>query len=199
MRSSRLFSTLAVVFFAACGGGEPADSGDAPSTPAGDAPAVAGPAMPTGPVTMPEWYRIDRASRTVNLTITAGTTNRNNYWNFDGAINGETAIVVPEGYTVNLTLVNQDPNMPHSVVISSELRNFATPPSPQPVFAGAATENPTSMVDATMPGETETISFVAEQAGDYSMVCTIPGHSALGMWVFFRVVAEDADVGVQGL
>ena len=49
-----------------------------------------------------------------------------------------------------------------------------------------------------MPGETETITFVAEELGSYSMVCTIPGHSALGMWVFFNVVAPDAEVGVQG-
>ncbi|MEX2466391.1 MAG: sulfocyanin-like copper-binding protein [Gemmatimonadota bacterium] len=149
-------------------------------------------------MTMPEWYEIDRSAQTVNLTITAGSTPANNYWNYNGAINGAMAITVPEGYTVNLTLVNEDPNMPHSVVISSETENFATPPSPEPVFAGAATENPLSMIDATMPGETETITFVAETAGNYSMVCTIPGHSALGMWMFFNVVGSDDEVGVQG-
>lgn len=199
MRSSRLLSTLAVVFFAACGGGEPADSDDTTSTPAAEpAPAPSGPAMPTGAMTMPEWYVVDEGARTVNITLTSGSSNRNNYWNYNGAINGEMAITVPEGYTVNLTLINQDPNMPHSIVISDELQNFATPPSAEPVFAGAATDNPTSMVDATMPGETETISFVAETAGDYSLVCTIPGHSALGMWLFFRVVGEGEEVGVQG-
>jgi FtsP/CotA-like multicopper oxidase with cupredoxin domain len=192
-----LFPTLAVFFFAACGGGEPAESDDTTSTPAAE-PAPSAPAIPTGPMTMPEWYEIDRDAQTVNLTITAGSTNANNYWNYNGAINGRTAITVPEGYTVNLTLINQDPNMPHSAVISSETRNFAAPPSPEPVFAGAATENSTSMVDATMPGETETITFVAETAGTYSMVCTIPGHSALGMWLFFNVAPADAEVGVQG-
>jgi hypothetical protein len=199
MRSSRLFPALAVVFLAACGGGEPADSDATTSTPAAEpAPAASGPAMPSGAMTMPDWYEIDEGARTVSITLTAGSSNRNNYWNYNGAINGEMAITVPEGYTVNLTLINQDPNMPHSAVISSELRNFATPPSPEPVFAGGATSNPTSMVDSTMPGETETISFVAETAGDYSLVCTIPGHSALGMWLFFRVVGEGDEVGVQG-
>jgi sulfocyanin len=197
MRSSRLFPALAVVFLAACGGGEPADSDDVTTTPAAE-PEASGPAMPTGPMTMPEWYVIDRDARTVDLTIVAGSTPANNYWNYNGAVNGRMAITVPEGYTINLTLVNQDPNMPHSAVISSEIRNFATPPSPEPVFAGAATENPMSMVDSTMPGETETITFVAERAGTYSMVCTIPGHSALGMWVFFNVAPTDAEVGVQG-
>lgn len=201
MRSSALLPTLAVAFLAACGGGEPADSGstgDAAPAAQPAAPAAAGPAMPTGPMTMPEWYAIDRTARTVTLTLTAGSSNRNNYWNYNGAISGEMAITVPAGYTVTLTLVNQDPNMPHSAVISSETRNFTTPPSPQPVFAGAATQNPTSMVDATMPGETESITFVAETAGNYSLVCTIPGHSALGMWLFFNVVESDTEVGVQG-
>lgn len=197
MRISKLFPTLAVFGFAACGGGEPAETSDTTSTPAAES-APAAPAPPTGPMTTPEWYQVDRDARTVNLTITAGSTNINNHWNYNGAINGRMAITVPEGYTVNLTLVNQDPNMPHSAVISSETQNFATPPSPEPVFAGAATENPMSMVDATLPGETETITFVAETAGTYSMVCTIPGHSALGMWVFFNVVPADAEVGVQG-
>ena len=95
--------------------------------------------MPTGAMSMPEWYELDEANQTVSVTLTAGTTNRNNYWNYNGAINGELLINVPEGYTVNLTLVNEDPNMPHSAVISSELSNFAAPPSPEPVFAGAAT------------------------------------------------------------
>ena len=198
MTSSRLFPTLAVFFFLAACGGDSADTSDAPSTPAAEPAPAAGPALPTGPMTMPDWYQIDRSARTVNLTITAGSTNANNYWNFNGSINGRMAIAVPEGYTVNLTLINEDPNMPHSVVISSETQNFASPPSPQPVFAGGATENPMSMVDATMPGETETITFVAESAGTYSMVCTIPGHSALGMWSFFVVVGEDDEVGVQG-
>ena len=197
MKSSRLIPTLAVFFFAACGGGEPAETGDTPETPAA-APEATGIEAPTRPMTMPAWYEFDRAAETVNLTITAGSTNANNYWNYNGAINGGMAINVPLGYTVNLTLVNQDPNMPHSVVISSETRNFMSPVSPEPVFAGAATSNPTSMVDATMPGETETITFVAEELGSYSMVCTIPGHSAPGMWVSFNVVAPDAEVGVQG-
>ncbi len=200
MRSSRLFPTLAVFLLAACGGGDSADTVDDTSTPAAEpAPEPSGPAMPTGAMSMPEWYEIDEANQTVTLTLTAGSTNRNNHWNYNGAINGELAVNVPEGYTVNITLINEDPNMPHSAVISSELSNFATPPSPEPVFAGAATANPTSMVDATMPGETETITFVADAAGDYSLVCTIPGHSALGMWLFFRVLPAGSEVGVQGL
>jgi uncharacterized cupredoxin-like copper-binding protein len=54
------------------------------------------------------------------------------------------------------------------------------------------------MISATMPGETETITFVAGAAGNYSLVCYIPGHSAVGMWLFFNV-SGDGEAGVQGL
>jgi len=61
---------------------------------------------------------------------------------------------------------------------------------PQPVFEGAMTENPTDMASATMPGESESITFVADAAGEYTMVCYTPAHAATGMWIFFTVSAE---------
>jgi len=190
----------AVIFLlAACGGGETADTDTTDSAPATTpAPAAsAGPQQPTGPLTVPEWYAVDHDARTVHLTVVAGMTPDNNYWNYNGAINGAMAITVPEGYTVSIELVNEDPNMAHSLGISSELSNFAVPPAAEPVFEGAITENPQSMINATMPGESETITFVADAAGTYSMVCFIPGHSAVGMWMFFNVSAE-GEAGVRG-
>ena len=53
-----------------------------------------------------------------------------------------------------------------------------------------------NVIDGTMPNETETIRFVAERAGNYSMVCYIPGHTAVGMWVYFNVSAS-GEAGVQ--
>jgi sulfocyanin len=187
------------VLLAACGGGgdAPATDGE-PSEPVAQPAAAAGPVAPTGPLTVPEWYTVDNASQTVNIQLTAGSTPDNNYWNFNGFINGEIAITVPEGYTVNVTLTNDDPNMAHSVGVSSELTSFIAPPAPNPVFEGAITENPQSMTDGVMPGESETITFVADAAGNYSLVCYIPGHSAVGMWLFFNV-SGDGGAGVQGL
>ena len=189
-----------MVAFVACGGGDAADSGTsnagATSQPAAAAPA--GPTAPTGAMTMPDWYSIDNDARTVDLTMTAGATPENNYWSYNGAIRGAIAITVPEGYTVTIEFVNQDPNMAHSVGISSELSNFMVPPEPTPVFEGAITENPQSMIDGTMPGETVSLTFVADAAGNYSMVCYIAGHTAIGMWLYFNVSA-DGEAGVQGL
>lgn len=181
----------------ACGGGEPSEGGAAGSG-AGAPPAAqpAGPTPPTGPMTVPDWYAVDHTARTVRLTVTAGSTPANNYWNFNGAINGDLAITVPEGYRVTIEFTNRDPNMAHSLGISPLTTSFSMPPEPTPVFAGAITQNPGSMIDGTMPGETETVEFVAERAGSYLMVCYIPGHTAVGMWVFFNVSAG-GEVGVQ--
>jgi sulfocyanin len=184
------FSVLALLgALAACGGGEPAQ--DAPA-----AAVEAAPATPTfGEMTTPEWFHVDEANRTVHMTITAGLTDALNYWNFNGAVNGSMAITVPEGYTVTVDLVNKDPVMAHSLVVLAQTDNFAAPGN-TPAFEGAATSNPTSMTDATMPGETESITFTASAAGNYSMVCLIPGHSAVGMWIYFNVSA-DGSMGVQ--
>ncbi|HUF74883.1 MAG TPA: sulfocyanin-like copper-binding protein [Longimicrobiales bacterium] len=194
-----ILSLVAAAAFAACGGGEPADSesggtgGEGAPAPA---PSTTTPAPPSGPLTVPDWYTVDNDARTVTMEVVGGLTPDNNYWNFNGAINGNMAITVPEGYRVVIDFVNRDPNMAHSLGISAETSNFATPPQPNPVFEGAITENPGSMVDGTMPGERETVEFVAERAGSYSMVCYIPGHTAVGMWLYFNVSAN-GEAGIQ--
>ena len=192
----RNYMPVLTAAFVACGGGEPADTPPGGSQPA-RTPAAAGlAAAPTGPMTTPAWYVVDNAARTVSLTLIAGETSANNYWNYNGATNGSLAITVPEGYAVTIVQVNRDPNMAHSVGILPLPANFAMPPQPNPVFAGAITQNPTSMIDATMPGETESITFVASEEGTYALVCLIPGHSAVGMWLYF-IVADGGQAGVQ--
>jgi FtsP/CotA-like multicopper oxidase with cupredoxin domain len=193
----KIFAATSLIALGACGGGEPSEGGAAGSgggvTPT---PQPAGLTAPTGPMTVPDWYVVDNAARTVRLTVTAGATPANNYWNFNGAINGDLAITVPEGYRVTIEFTNRDPNMAHSLGISPMTTSFALPPEPTPVFAGAITQNPGSMIDGTMPGETETVEFVAERAGNYLMLCYIPGHTAVGMWLFFNVSAG-GEAGVQ--
>ena len=205
MKRIQLISALAVVCVA-CGGDDAPDAG-ATSQPAAAAaaasqPAAAAagalPAPPTGPMVIPDWYSVDNDARTVYMTVTAGATPDNNYWNMNGNVNGAIAITVPEGYTITIDLVNQDPNMAHSLGIQTDFTNPMLPPTPNPVFEGAITPNPQSMIDGTMPGQTATIQFVADKAGDYTMICYTPGHTALGMWLYFNVSA-DGEAGVQGL
>ena len=186
------FSTALMLGLAACGGGESADAGAEMDT---SAPAEAPAAAASNEMTMPSWYRMDGSN--VTLDITAGATSAGNYWNFNGAQNGTMTITVPVGSQVTINFSNQDPNMAHSVGISA---GFDAPPAmvdPNPVFAGAITADPTSMTAATLPGETETITFTASEAGNYSMVCYIAGHVVSGMWVHFNVSA-DGEAGVVG-
>ena len=145
---------------------------------------------------MPAWMLVDNDARTVSMTITAGTTAENNRWNFGGAIKGEMLITVPVGYEVTLEFVNDDPLMAHSLGISTETGSFGAMIDATPAFPGAMTQNPTSMVDATMPGQRETIVFTPDATGEYTMVCYIPGHAVTDMWVYFNVSADGA-AGVQ--
>ncbi|MDT8368257.1 MAG: sulfocyanin-like copper-binding protein [Longimicrobiales bacterium] len=179
---------LAAVSIAACGG-EPA--AEAPSEASAAAEAPAAPAQ--GGMTMPDWYQMDGDN--VTLDITAGLTDTGNYWNFNGAQNGGLTITVPAGSNVTINFANNDPNMAHSIGVAA---NFDSPPASvptTPVFEGAISENPTSMADATMPGESETVSFVASEAGEYTIVCYIPAHAISGMWIRF-VVSAEGDAGV---
>lgn len=187
-----LVSVLASMALIGCGGGEPAQTSNAPisSAPAAEPPAA------SREMTMPSWFQVDNEARTVSMTITAGSTNENNYWNFNGATTGAMTITVPEGYTVTVELVNDDPVMAHSLGISAETSSFSGTPDPEPAFPGAITSNPTSMIDSTMPGQRESIQFTVDQAGNYSMVCYIAGHALTGMWVYFNV-SGDGSVGVQ--
>jgi FtsP/CotA-like multicopper oxidase with cupredoxin domain len=199
MMTKRYGPWVALLVFAACGGGDAPDPAPeaAPATTPAPAPETAMPAPPTGPLTMPEWYAVDHDARTVHLTVTAGSTPDNNHWNFNGKIRGASAIVVPEGYAVTIELVNRDPLMAHSLGIQAGFTNPMVPPTPDPAFDGAMTPNPQSVAESTLPGQSATIEFVATTAGNYAMVCYVPGHAALGMWLYFDVSA-DGGAGVRG-
>jgi len=185
------FATLSLVaVLAACGGGEPAEN--APEAAA--APQAAAPSL--SEMTMPDWFHVDEANKMVHMTITAGLTDALNHWNFNGYVRGEATITVPEGYTVMIDLVNNDPAMAHSLGISTVTSGFGAMLDQTVAFEGAVTSDPASMTDATMPGETESIQFTATTAGEYSMACLIVGHAAVGMWVYFNVSA-DGSAGVQ--
>lgn len=178
-------ATLFALGSVACG--EPAEQVET------EAPDV----EPAEALTVPGWMQVDRDARTVSLHIVAGQTPDNNRWNFNGYSHGNATLVVPEGYTVTLHFENQDPANPHSVAVDSRTGNFpATFDSPAPVFEGAVTSGATSLTDATKSGESETITFTADRAGDYSLVCYVPAHAVTGMWIGFRVSA-DGQAGLQ--
>ena len=181
-----LAALIVTALVAACGGGEQADT-------AADEPAdqPAGGAMAAGAMSMPDWMRVDTAARTVTMDIVAGQTAANNNWNYNGHFNGDATITVPQGYQVTINFRNNDPAIAHSLGIVDQVGSY--PPqfqSPQPLFAGAMTSNPTDPINATKSGASETIRFTAATAGQYAMVCFVPAHATAGMWVRFNVSAD---------
>ncbi len=185
--------TLGAVAVFGCGGGEGDDRpGSEPGAPA-ESETSASAATPA------DWISVDDAARTVTVTLVAGETDANNRWNFNGYANGETTVVVPLGYTVTIHFENRDPVHRHGVGVLE--RAASHPPvfdEVTPVFDGAVTADATSMTDATAPGGgTESITFVASEAGEYALVCPVPANAVTGMWIGFEV-SESGDSGLRG-
>lgn len=152
---------------------------------------------PEGEVTVPSWMQVDKAAETVTIDLEAGATSANNHWNFNGHYGGGARVVVPEGYDVTVQFRNLDDLSPHSFTIKRQIGNY--PPTFQDVstvFEGAVTPGAESMSMATQPGQSETVRFTASEAGDFALVCILPGHATAGMWIRFRV-SDNGSVGVQ--
>ncbi|HUP18484.1 MAG TPA: sulfocyanin-like copper-binding protein [Gemmatimonadota bacterium] len=183
----RLFSTLSLVFafgLVACGGGAEEGGTDADTT----AMEIEEPAAPAG-LTTPGWMSVDETAQTVTMQVSAGSTDANNRWNFNGMYAGAGSITVPAGYTVTIDFTNADPTQPHSLGIDEmEASWSATFETVEPAFAGAVT--PDATTTGTAPNGTASITFTATDAGDYAMVCYIPGHAVAGMVIPFHVSAD---------
>ena len=186
--------SLAIV---ACGGAEQGAEAGADTVQAQG--GVEGEQMgEAGALSMPEWMQVDHDAQTVTMDITSGSDPSNNRWNYNGYHSGNATIVVPEGYEVTINFDNADPNNPHSLGIDERPTGSwpATFQNPEPVFDGAITSGATSMTEATQPNQSETITFTASEAGEYSLVCYVPAHAATGMWINFNVSA-DGEAGVR--
>ncbi len=207
--TGRSLGTVAVAFSAtafllACGGGgdgggegaggtqQQAAQQQAGQQAAGQGQAEAGEAAGGGAQQgLPDWMQVNDSNQTVAMEVVAARTSANSNWNFNGYANGNATITVPRGYEITIEFSNEDPAVAHSLGIDELMDRWpATFKAPEPVFEGAITTNPTSMSRATAPGSSETITFTADRAGEYAMVCYIPGHATAGMWIHFNVSSD---------
>jgi hypothetical protein len=189
--SSGLALVLAVGFVA-CGRGEPDENMEAGPDTVAPAPTTPTP-PPSTAGTMPSWMHVNgnQISMDIAATGAAGT------WGFNGARNGAMTITVPTGAAVTINFRNDDQTMVHSIGVAPYAATPAASPPAQPVFTGAISPNATSATDATKAGQTAAVTFTADKAGEYSLLCFVPGHAAAGMWVRFNVV-DGATPGVTG-
>ncbi|HKK27069.1 MAG TPA: sulfocyanin-like copper-binding protein [Gemmatimonadota bacterium] len=131
------------------------------------------------------------------MDITAGESQNNNGWNYNGYYNGDAAIVVPEGYKVTINFHNKDQANPHSLAISEDTPPFpATFSEANLAFDGAETPGSMQMNTATQPGKSDTVTFTASEAGKYTVLCHVPAHATTGMWIHFNV-SSNGEVGLR--
>lgn len=111
-------------------------------------------------------------AKTVTFKVVAAYNNAANGYNFDGGAHGNLTFTVPVDWKVTMRFTNRAA-VPHSAVVAAS-RTASTP-----AFAGAATPSPTSGLPK---GQAASFTFTANRAGNYYLVCAVPGHEVLGMW-----------------
>lgn len=198
MKRTFALSTALLIALSACGGDAADDGADEMAPAPADQPSETAEAPASSDeLQTPDWFQYDEAANTVTLDIVAGETSDLNYWNFNGYGNGDVTVVVPTGAEVTINFTNSDPNLAHSIGVASFSSNPPASLDPTPVFEGAISSNPTDMTQSTQTGQSETITFTAGTAGDYSLACYVPGHSVSGMWIGFTV-SDGGEAGVRG-
>ncbi len=134
------------------------------------------------------WLRVDAATKTVDLTLSAGSNSVNGYANFNGYANGQMTIQVPLGYRVNV-MFNNKGGIPFEFGVYNQFQQLA--------FQGAGVSVPAMLANAgagVFPGQSATWHFTASKVGSYrieNLLDRIDQQTRpenFGMWVRFDVV-----------
>jgi sulfocyanin len=140
--------------------------------------------------TVPSWMTVDAGAQKVTMDVVAGFNPNNSSWNFNGYYEGDMTVVVPEGWRVEITLTNRDGDVPHSLVVMADPGADNLPLQAgreQAAFPRAYSKSPEQGISA---GDQDTISFKADQTGEFLWFCGVPGHGQSGMWTRFTVEAD---------
>jgi sulfocyanin len=140
------------------------------------------PGLPAGYSTYPGSDKIlsvnqDEKTVTVDLVSTG--------LNFEGYKNGAMLIQVPVGWTVTVDL-KVDAGIKHSALIVPW--DQRTSSNLEPAFTGSEPADYKVGIGRGQPAEVFT--FTADKAGQYALVCGVPGHDKAGMWDEFDVSAD---------
>ena len=119
----------------------------------------------------------------MKLRLVAGFSGVNDGLNFNGGTSGDRTVVVPLGWRVIVTVANDDDALLHSaLVVQHELP--LPPEAPGPAFEGARIP---SLARGLPTGESEEMRFTASSAGQFQLMCGVPGHGEGGMWITLEV------------
>lgn len=151
------------------------------ASPTNSTATTSGPTAPTA--SNASWMQFDKNTQTVMLNVTAALSNDNNGFNFNGFSNGAMTVTVPLGWHVNISFMNKSTSMPHSLEIVPHSERTLSGGF-TPAFSGASTPQPEAGITS---GQTQHVTFTADKAGQYAIVCAVPGHSSEGLWDNFVV------------
>lgn len=134
--------------------------------------AAAGNTLAASPVQM---------SRTaVTLDLIAGQGGANGGLNFNGGFKGRKTFTVPLGSTVTVKFQNMGA-APHSFVIR---KGGAVPTDADATDAAFPAAYAPSKVEAGIKmGTVQNVTFKANKAGAYFVVCGVPGHAMAGQYI----------------
>jgi plastocyanin len=142
---------------------------------------------------VPSWMTIDAGAKKVTMDVIAGFNANNSSWNLNGDYDGDMTVVVPKGWRVEITFTNHDGDVPHSLVVMADPGPDNLPLQAgreQAAFSRAYSKSPEQGISA---GGQDTISFKADQTGEFLWFCGVPGHGQSGMWTRFSVEADTAE------
>jgi sulfocyanin len=131
----------------------------------------------------PQWVQWDAGSKTANVTLVAAYNGTNGYFNFDGYATGHLTITVPVGAKVVVSFTNKA-GLPHSAVVTP-FASHTLPGNFPLAFPGSSTPDPAA--GAASVKVPQVFTFTAGKAGQYAIVCGVPGHALGGMWDILTV------------
>ena len=140
------------------------------------------------------WLKWNPATRTATFKLVAGIPGRaKSPFNFNGYTDGELTLSVPQGANVVMNFVNED-GTPHSAQVVPDSRPLPNMALDQPAIARAYTR---AAGEGIAQFGRDVIRFKAAPAGDFLIICGVPGHGLSGMWIRFKVAADSAGPTLQ--
>ncbi|HKV52606.1 MAG TPA: sulfocyanin-like copper-binding protein [Gemmatimonadaceae bacterium] len=128
---------------------------------------------------------VNAAAKKVSINLYAAYGSANGGMNFNGGSKGDQTITVPLGWSVHIAFQNKDA-IPHSAILLPDRMPLPAQPG-NPAIARAYTKDLTAGIPT---GGTDTMDFTATPAGNYLIVCGVPGHGPSGMYIKFVVSAD---------
>ncbi|WP_424949402.1 sulfocyanin-like copper-binding protein [Deinococcus sp.] len=125
------------------------------------------------------------AAKTATIVVDASQGTAGGGLNFNGVVKGAKSFTVPAGWNVVMQFKNLG-TLAHSAVVIKGTTPPVSVTEKDAAFPGAHT----SMVMQGLPmNAAATAKFKAATAGDYLIICGVPGHALGGQYLGLKVVA----------